>query len=74
MDIEQIKEQLELKKFERKWENRYGVLGVTLTDDLYKEFKSYCKSTGYTMSGVIKVLIRNYLDETKQKENKICIK
>jgi len=70
MDIEIIKEQLELKKFERKWVNKYGVLGITLTDDLYKEFKAYCKKNGYTMSGVIKVLIRNYLIETKQKENK----
>ena len=70
MDIEIIKEQLELKKFERKWVNRYGVLGITLTDDLYKEIKSYCAENGYTMSGVIKVLIRNYLNETKQKENK----
>jgi len=69
MDIELIKEQLELKKFERKWENRYGVLGITLTNDLYKEFKEYCNNKGYTMSGVIKILIRNYLDTTKQKEN-----
>ena len=69
MDIEQINEELELKKFERKWENRYGVLGVTLTNDLYKEFKDYCTTNGYTMSGVIKVLIRNYLNESKQKEN-----
>jgi len=69
MDIELIKEQLELKKFERKWENRYGVLGVTLTNDLYKEFKDYCTTNGYTMSGVIKVLIRNYLNESKQKKN-----
>ena len=70
MDIEIIKEQLELKKFERKWVNRYGVLGITLTDDLYKEFKTYCTVNRYSMSGVIKVLIRNYLNETKQKENK----
>jgi len=55
MDLELIKEQLELKKFERKWENRYGVLGVTLTNTLYKEFKDYCNNTGYSMSGVIKV-------------------
>ena len=69
MDIEQINEELELKKFERKWENRYGVLGVTLTNDLYKELKDYCNNTGYSMSGVIKVLIRNYLNEIKEKKN-----
>jgi metal-responsive CopG/Arc/MetJ family transcriptional regulator len=69
MDLELIKKQLELKKFERKWKNRYGVLGVTLTNDLYKEFKDYCNSTGYSMSGVIKVLIRNYLNEIKEKKN-----
>ena len=69
MNLELIKEQLELKKFERKWKNRYGVLGVTLTNDLYKEFKDYCNNTGYSMSGVIKVLIRNYLNEIKEKKN-----
>jgi len=68
MDINKINTELDIKA-SRKWVNRYGVLGITLTDDLYKEFKSYCAENGYTMSGVIKVLIRNYLIETKQKES-----
>jgi metal-responsive CopG/Arc/MetJ family transcriptional regulator len=68
MDIEQINNELNIKS-KRKWVNRYGVLGITLTDDLYKEFREYCNSKTYTMSGVIKVLIRNYLNEIKQKKN-----
>lgn len=68
MDIEQINNELNIKS-KRKWVNRYGVLGITLTDDLYKEFREYCNSKNYTMSGVIKVLIRNYLNKIKQKEN-----
>ena len=68
MDIEQINNELNIKS-KRKWVNRYGVLGITLTDDLYKEFRKYCNSKNYTMSGVIKVLIKNYLNEIKQKEN-----
>jgi metal-responsive CopG/Arc/MetJ family transcriptional regulator len=69
MDINKINEELKVRS-ESKWINKYGVLGITLTDDLYKEFKTFCTANRYSMSGVIKVLIRNYLIETKQKENK----
>jgi hypothetical protein len=68
MDINKINAELNTRST-RKWANRYGVLGITLTDELYKEFKEFCATNGYTMSGVIKVLIRNYLNEFKQKEN-----
>jgi len=34
MDIEQINNELNVKS-KRKWVNRYGVLGITLTDDLF---------------------------------------
>lgn len=67
MDINKINEELNIKST-RKWANRYGVLGITLTDELYQEFKEFCATKGYTMSGVIKILIRNYLKECKQKE------
>jgi len=69
MDIDKINIEIN-KKSKNTWTNRYGVLGVTLTKELYEEFREYCKDNRYTMSGVIKVLIRNYLTEAKNKEIK----
>lgn len=66
MDIDKINMEIN-KKSKNTWNNKYGVLGVTLTKELYGEFREYCKNNRYSMSGVIKVLIKNYLTEANKK-------
>tara|TARA_R100001530_G_scaffold53872_1_gene39775 strand:- start:284 stop:481 length:198 start_codon:yes stop_codon:yes gene_type:complete len=62
MDIRKIDKQLQpvpsvgLSK-------EYGVLGVCLGKDLYARLKGYSTITKIPMSRIIKILVKNYLDE-----------
>ena len=64
MDLKKINEQLkpQLKPLTK----IYGTMGICLGEELKKRLKTYCEKNDLKMSQIIKVLIKNYLDEMEE--------
>lgn len=37
---------------------------------LHSKYKAYCKENGYSMQGLVEILIKNQINDTKEKNNK----
>ena len=46
---------------------RYGVMGLCLGAELHARLKKHCIKRGFSMSKLIKILVKSYLDEKDQK-------
>ena len=68
MDLEKINEQLKPKKIDKfSPTRRYGVMGLALGGDLHDRLKNYAVKNNVSMSQIIKLLVKNYLDEMEEK-------
>jgi hypothetical protein len=67
MDLKKINEQLELKPPSNYNPSRkYGVMGLALGYQLHARLKKYTMQKGFSMSKLIKILVKNYLDEMEE--------
>tara|TARA_R100000008_G_scaffold37955_1_gene21632 strand:+ start:108 stop:320 length:213 start_codon:yes stop_codon:yes gene_type:complete len=64
MDLKKINEQLKPKP-PRQYNpsRRYGVMGLNLGCDLHDRLKNYAVKNNVSMSQIIKLLVKSYLDE-----------
>ncbi len=46
---------------------KYGVMGIALGYELHARLKKYTIQKGFSMSKLIKILVKNYLDEMEIK-------
>ena len=68
MDLKKINEQLKPKKPDPySPTNRYGVMGLNLGCDLHDRLKNYAAKNNVSMSQIIKLLVKSYLDEMEDK-------
>ena len=68
MDLKKINEQLKPKIPELINPTRkYGVMGLCLGYELHARLKKYTIQKGFSMSKLIKILVKNYLDEMEGK-------
>ena len=68
MDLKKINEQLKPKKPSLySPTNRYGVMGLALGGDLHDRLKNYALKNNVSMSQIIKLLVKSYLDEMEDK-------
>jgi len=68
MNLEKINEELEPKIPELITPTRkYGVMGIALGYELHARLKKYTIQKGFSMSKLIKILVKNYLDEMEIK-------
>ncbi len=68
MDIKKINEQLKPKlPSEFNPSKRNGVMGVRLGYELHLRLQNYAKQRDLKMSQIIKLLVKNYLDEMEIK-------
>ena len=68
MDLEKINEQLKPKIPELINPTRkYGVMGLCLGYELHARLKKYTIQKGFSMSKLIKILVKNYLNEMEEK-------
>ena len=68
MDLKKINEQLTPKKPNPyNPTRRYGVMGLALGNELHARLKKYTIQKGFRMSKLIKILVKNYLDEMEEK-------
>jgi len=71
MDLKKINEQLAPKISEYiNPTKKYGVMGLCLGYELHARLKKYTIQKGFSMSKLIKILVKNYLDEMKIKWEK----
>ena len=69
MNLEKINEELEPKIPELITPTRkYGVMGIALGYELHARLKKYTIQKGFSMSKLIKILVKNYLDEMEFEE------
>ena len=68
MDLKKINEQLTLKKPNPyNPTRRYGIMGLNLGSDLHNRLKNYAIKNNVSMSQIIKLLVKSYLDEMEDK-------
>ena len=68
MDLKKINEQLTPKKPNPyNPTRRYGVMGTNLGSDLHDRLKNYAIKNNVSMSQIIKLLVKSYLDEIEEK-------
>ena len=68
MDLKKINEQLKPKLVGTyNPTRRYGVMGSALGGDLHDRLKNYAVKNNVSMSQIIKLLVKNYLDEMEEK-------
>ena len=68
MNLKKINEQLEPKPpGEYNPSRKYGVMGLALGGKLHTRLKKYSTKNGFSMSKLIKLLVRNYLDQMEKK-------
>lgn len=46
---------------------RYGIMGLNLGSDLHDRLKNYAIKNNVSMSQIIKLLVKSYLDEMEDK-------
>ena len=68
MDLKKINEQLKPKDPNPyNPTRRYGVMGLALGYELHARLKKYTIQKGFSMSKLIKILVKNYLDEMEER-------
>ena len=68
MDLKKINEQLTPKKPDPyNPTRRYGVMGLNLGSDLHNRLKNYAVKNNVSMSQIIKLLVKSYLNEMEDK-------
>ena len=68
MDLKKINEQLTPKKPNPyNPTRRYGIMGLNLGSDLHDRLKNYAIKNNVSMSQIIKLLVKSYLDEMEDK-------
>jgi len=68
MDLKKINEQLTPKKPNPyNPTRRYGIMGLNLGSDLHNRLKNYAIKNNVSMSQIIKLLVKSYLDEMEDK-------
>ena len=68
MDLKKINEQLKPKILsDNNPSRKYGVMGLALGYELHARLKKYAIQKGFSMSKLIKILVKNYLDEMEIK-------
>ena len=67
MDIKKINQNL-IQKPPRTYKRykRYGVMGLTLGYDLHDRLKNYAEKNNVSMSQIMKLLVKAYLDEMEE--------
>ena len=67
MDIKKINEKLK-PKLPRTYNptRRYGIMGLNLGCDLHDRLKNYAVKNNVSMSQIIKLLVKSYLDEMEE--------
>ena len=65
MDINKIDKQLE-PIITTSNSRQYGMMGLSLTNELHDRLKNYSRKIGVPMAKIIRVLIISYLDEKEQ--------
>ena len=64
MNIDEIDKQIEPKKVKLISPTRmYGVMGLCLGAELHARLKKHCMQRGISMSKLIKIVVKSYLDE-----------
>ena len=68
MDLKKINEQLKPSP-PRQYNpsRRYGVMGLNLGSDLHNRLKNYAVKNNVSMSQIIKLLVKSYLNEMEDK-------
>ena len=67
MNLKKINEQLEPKIVEYiNPTKKYGVMGLCLGYELHARLKKYTMQKGFSMSKLIKTLVKSYLDEMEK--------
>ena len=68
MDLKKINEQLKPRP-PRTYNpsRRYGIMGLNLGSDLHDRLKNYAVKNNISMSQIIKLLVKSYLDEMEDK-------
>ena len=67
MNLKKINEQLEPKLVGTyNPSRRYGVMGLCLGYELHARLKKYTMQKGFSMSKLIKTLVKSYLDEMEE--------
>ena len=70
MDLKKINEQLKPKDINPySPTRRYGVMGLNLGSDLHDKLKNYAVKNNVSMSQIIRLLVKSYLDEMENNEN-----
>ena len=68
MNINEIDKLVEPKKPKLISPTRmYGVMGLCLGAELHARLKKHCMKRGFSMSKLIKILVKSYLDEKDKK-------
>ena len=68
MDLKKINEQLKPKDIiPYSPTRRYGVMGLNLGSDLHDKLKNYAVKNNVSMSQIIRLLVKSYLDEMEEK-------
>ena len=68
MDLKKINEQLKSKDINPySPTRRYGVMGLNLGSDLHDKLKNYAVKNNVSMSQIIRLLVKSYLDEMEEK-------
>ena len=65
MDIDKIDKQLE-PIITTSNSRQYGMMGLSLTNELHDRLKNYSRKIGVPMAKIIRVLIISYLDKKEQ--------
>ena len=67
MDIKKINQNL-IQKPPRTYKpyKRYGVMGLNLCYDLHDRLKNYAEKNNVSMSQIMKLLVKAYLDEMEE--------
>ena len=67
MDLKKINEQLKPRKPDPYTSTRrYGVMGLSLGSDLHDRLKNYAEKNNVSMSQIMKLLVKAYLDEMEE--------
>ena len=48
---------------------KYGVFGCSLGVDLYQQLTNYCNMNNISKAGLVRALVKNYLNNVKSKDN-----
>ena len=68
MDLKKINEQLKPRKPDPYTPTRrYGVMGLNLGSNLRDRLKNYAVKNNVSMSQIIRLLVKSYLDEMEDK-------